>query len=72
MTRHNINIDDGVWQIAAASGNASAYIEQAVKARYLQELEDAAGAVMAALPPNEIEDWMAWGNTIVGDEEGRT
>jgi hypothetical protein len=64
MTRHNINIDDGAWRIAAASGNASAYIEQAVKERYLHEIQEAAGAVVAALPQAEIDDWMAWGATV--------
>ncbi|GAA2145845.1 hypothetical protein [Glycomyces algeriensis] len=70
MTRHNINIDDDVWRIAAASGNASAYIEQAVKDRYLHELENAAGVIVAALPQSEIDDWRAWGTSIADDATG--
>ncbi|RRR98366.1 hypothetical protein [Glycomyces terrestris] len=71
MTRHNINIDDAVWQIAAASGNASDYIEKAVKERYLHEIQDAAAEVVAALPPSAIEDWTAWGAAIADDAAGR-
>lgn len=70
MTRHNISINDDVWRIAASSGNASAYIEQAVKERYLHELEEAAGAIVAALPQSEIDDWRAWGSSIADDAEG--
>jgi hypothetical protein len=65
MGRHNINISDEVWQLAAASGNASAYIENAVKSKYLQEVQDEANAVVAALPQSEIDDWMAWGASII-------
>jgi hypothetical protein len=62
MTRHNINISDEVWQIAADSGNASAYIEDAVKANYLREIQEAANAVVAALPQSEIDAFYAWGS----------
>jgi hypothetical protein len=65
MARHNINISEEVWQLAAASGNASAYIENAVKASYLREVQDEANAVVAALPQSEIDDWMAWDTSIV-------
>jgi hypothetical protein len=61
MARHNINISDEVWQIAANSGNASAYIESAVKANYLREVQEAANAVVAALPQSEIDAFFAWG-----------
>ncbi|MQM28867.1 hypothetical protein [Glycomyces albidus] len=65
MARHNINISEEVWQLAAASGNASAYIENAVRAKYLREVQDEANAVVAALPQSEIDDWMAWGASIL-------
>ncbi|GAA2150555.1 MULTISPECIES: hypothetical protein [Glycomyces] len=72
MTRHNINVNDEIWQIAAESGNASAYIEQAVKARYLKELRDAGNAVVAAMPQKEVDDWTALGMSSVDDaQEGR-
>jgi hypothetical protein len=72
MTRHNINVSDEIWQIAAESGNASAYIEQAVKARYLKELRDAGNAVVAAMPQTEVDDWTALGMSSVDDaQEGR-
>jgi hypothetical protein len=61
MARHNINISDEVWRIAANSGNASAYIENAVKANYLREAQEAANAVVAALPQSEIDAFFAWG-----------
>lgn len=67
MGRHNINISDEVWQLAAKSGNASAYIENAVKASYLRELQDAANAVVAALPQSEIDDWTTWGSSVMDD-----
>ncbi|NUQ88333.1 MAG: hypothetical protein HOQ43_07710 [Glycomyces artemisiae] len=70
MTRHNINIDDAVWQIAAGSGNASAYIEKAVKERYLHELQDAAATVVAALPQSAVDDWTAWGASIADGTAG--
>ena len=72
MTRHNINVNDEIWQIAAESGNASAYIEQAVKARYLKELRDAGNAVVAAMPQKDVDDWTVLGMSSVDDaQEGR-
>ncbi|MFG3339862.1 hypothetical protein [Glycomyces sp. NPDC048151] len=70
MARHNINISDEVWQIAAKSGNASAYIERAVKANYLREVEEAANAVVAALPQSEIDAFFAWGSAATDRELG--
>lgn len=61
MSRHNINISDEAWDIAAKTGNASAYIESAVKAKYLGEIQEAANAVVAALPQSEIDAFFAWG-----------
>jgi len=67
MARHEIDIEEAVWRIAAASGNASAYIEKAVKAQYLNEIESEARAIVAALPQSEIDDWLSWGSSFHED-----
>ncbi|THV40087.1 hypothetical protein [Glycomyces buryatensis] len=70
MTRRNINISDQAWEIASASGNASAFIDQAVKDSYVQQAERAGAAVAAALSPQEVEDWMADVAAVIDQAEG--
>ncbi|THV26189.1 hypothetical protein [Glycomyces paridis] len=72
MTRHNIHVSDQVWQIAAESGDASAYIEAAVKARHLKELRDGGNTIVGAMPQTDVDDWTNLGMSSADDaREGR-
>lgn len=59
--KHTISVSDAAWNVAAASGNASAFIERAVLAEGNRLTRTEAGHITKAMmPAGDVEDWFDW------------